>query len=201
MFTIGVTVPDTVYQLIADLRGSFVSLGLLKAVMGSLLSMTTNKNVDVDTRLTEIEQGLNSLPIIVTLFNKIHWTSDILRAGLEQLVKNYNYQKADHSNPNSMIQMLKISQLTGPAQQLDDLNFRYVFLTQKNLTTTTTPARQLRRGIDSMDPLSSLEALYQGSVAAKSLILQINELFKGTKLFDIYTSNINIYIDMKNYIK
>ena len=201
MFTIGVTVPDVVYQLIADLRGSFVSLGLLKAVMGSLLSMTTNKNINVDTRLTEIEQGLNSLPIIVTLFNKIHWTSDILRAGLEQLVKNYNYQKADHSNSHSMIQMLKISQLTGPAKQLDDLNFRYVFLTQKNLTTTTTPARQLRRGIDPIDPLSSLEALYQGSVAAKSLILQINELFKGTKLFDIYTSNINIYIDMKKYIK
>ena len=202
MFTLGVAVPDTVYNIIVELRNSFRKLGTIKAILGSLLSVTTDKNIDKNKRLAEITSQITSFPIVVALFRNVYWTSEVLKAGIDQLVDNYNYRNARHFNESSMENLFQIPGLVEQAKKLDDLNFRYVFLSQRNMTDRSfkNETSRLHRNVNKLAGGVTLADLYEGSVAAKGIMEAINELFIG-KMFDIYTSHLHIYIDMEKYIK
>lgn len=202
MFTLGVAVPDTAYNIVVELRNSFRKLGTIKAILGSLLSVTTDKNVDKNKRLAEITSQFTSFPIVVALFRNIYWTSEVLKAGIDQLVDNYNYRNAQHFNKDSMKNLFQIPGLENQAKALDDLNFRYVFLSQRNMTDKSfkNETSRLHRNVNKIAGGVTLADLYDGSVAAKGIMEAINELFIG-KMFDIYTSHLHIYIDMEKYIK
>ena len=101
-----------------------------------------------------------------------------------------------------MENLFQIPGLVEQAKKLDDLNFRYVFLSQRNMSDKNfkNETSRLHRNVNKLAEGVTLADLYDGSVAAKGIMEAINELFIG-KMFDIYTSHLHIYIDMEKYIK
>lgn len=187
MHTLGVHIPPMVQSIVQNIRLAYIRIAYIKAILGAIMTAGNNKIDLKDAIEDSLSVRLTNFPVLVKIFDKFYWGSDMLEAGEKMLIDTTNVFN-DHTSEESMRMMFNIKGLSSLANQLAAQDFRYRYLADTSL-----------EKVKETDDKAS--KLINGSISSQKIMAAINELFMGNlRMFSIYSGNINVVIDMNKYL-